>query len=736
MPTINELIALGGPGLQRFDASAFGTSVEDLRAKQLANQTSAFALQQGQDRRSALEEYSRQQNAGNPNAINALNTQPEAMNTIVTARSAMSAAERTQFDHVLGSRARAANAVAQYPAGSPERLKAWNEQLDELLANKAIDSTQYKRLHGTEPSDMLLQQYIAAGLQVPQYMDYAVKKAGVETAGQFTRAVGQALGGGDPGVASPAPTSANERRLIRSESGGNPSTVNEFGFAGTYQFGAPRLSSLGLYQPGPGENLQTWNRTYKSAPSKWSGEFRIPGFPDVKTFADFLANPAAQKRAFDLHRDAMGQEITDNGFDKYIGTKVGGVLITQEGLENMLHLGGVRSTRRTLESDGKDSPADANGKTPLDYARMAPQGTATSEAPARSAGAGSPSFVQRLLPIALAAQAQPGLPESTAKLATTIIDWAKEESKPTELGKNYDDYARDERENGRVPMSRLEFNIKTVGARGTNVNVDTKGESAESVERGKGLAERLNDIAKKGDEAYGQREVIARLGEKLEESGTGADIAFANWARENFGEKIGGIFAGKKKLESAEAASALINFLKPRMRVAGTGASSDKDLDAFARAIPSLLSTTGGRKIVVETLGGIQQALIERGDAATQYQTGELTAAQALQKMRGLPDPFASFRTYQKERDGLAGSPAPTVPRFRSLAEVMQAVEKKEIEPGQAFWVQTENGPMVGTVPEPTAPASSGGGSSGVPLPRPRPGMAPPPEADPFAVPH
>lgn len=167
--------------------------------------------------------------------------------------------------------------------------------------------------------------------------------------------------------------------LSRYESGTNPTKVNPYGYAGTYQFGAPRLETIGVYTAGPGENLQTWSSSARNAPGKWTGTFSIPNFPEVKTFDDFLRNPKAQEAVFGMHQQKMDQEIVTNDLEKYIGQTVGGVPITREGLYAMLHLGGVGSTRIALESNGTIAKADANGTTVMDYARLG--ATATGTAP-------------------------------------------------------------------------------------------------------------------------------------------------------------------------------------------------------------------------------------------------------------------------------------------------------------------------------------------------------------------
>lgn len=162
--------------------------------------------------------------------------------------------------------------------------------------------------------------------------------------------------------------------LKKQESGGNPAKVNQLGYAGLYQFGAPRLADMGVYTPGPGENLKGWSETPANAPGKWTGTFNIPGRPDIKTLKDFLANPSAQEEAFQIHSAKMDKEIQQNGLEKYIGKEIGGQLITREGLHAMMHLGGAGGAKRTLESGGRDSPTDANGTSVLSYARFGNQG--------------------------------------------------------------------------------------------------------------------------------------------------------------------------------------------------------------------------------------------------------------------------------------------------------------------------------------------------------------------------
>jgi hypothetical protein len=158
--------------------------------------------------------------------------------------------------------------------------------------------------------------------------------------------------------------------LMMKESGGNPAAMNKFGYAGAWQYGAPRLETLGVYQPGSGEDMASWSWTGRDEGGKLSGTFNIPGHPEVKTVRDFLGSTKAQLAVRQADIARMDQDIAANGLNQYVGQTVGGVTITQSSLRNMLHLGGVGGARAFLESDGRNNPADANGTTVGDYARM------------------------------------------------------------------------------------------------------------------------------------------------------------------------------------------------------------------------------------------------------------------------------------------------------------------------------------------------------------------------------
>jgi hypothetical protein len=190
-----------------------------------------------------------------------------------------------------------------------------------------------------------------------------------------------------------APKSGIRARLMQRESSGKPDAQNKLGYAGLYQFGAPRLADLGIYAPGEGEKVDSKERGGWSG-NKWSGTFNIPGYPEVKTIDDFKANPEAQNAAFGRHMELTDAEIEKHGLSKYIGQKVGGVDITEDGLRAMIHLGGVGGAKKALESGGKVNPADDNGTSVLEYAKLGVPGKGEGEIRVADAtGARLPKYV-------------------------------------------------------------------------------------------------------------------------------------------------------------------------------------------------------------------------------------------------------------------------------------------------------------------------------------------------------
>lgn len=70
------------------------------------------------------------------------------------------------------------------------------------------------------------------------------------------------------------------------------------------------------------------------------------------------------------HFADIDRQAAERGLMRYVGQNVGGVDITQNAIRAMAHLGGIGGAQSYLESGGMVNPADANGTTLRDYARI------------------------------------------------------------------------------------------------------------------------------------------------------------------------------------------------------------------------------------------------------------------------------------------------------------------------------------------------------------------------------
>lgn len=115
------------------------------------------------------------------------------------------------------------------------------------------------------------------------------------------------------------------------ESGGDYQSVNSYGYMGKYQFGKGTLKYIGL-----------------------------------KNATDFLNNPELQEKAFVAYVQ-KNKWILRREIKKYVGKKIGGILITESGILAAAHLGGAGSVQDYLRSKGNVSFTDGYGTNIKSY---------------------------------------------------------------------------------------------------------------------------------------------------------------------------------------------------------------------------------------------------------------------------------------------------------------------------------------------------------------------------------
>lgn len=189
------------------------------------------------------------------------------------------------------------------------------------------------------------------------------------------------------------------------------------------------------------------------------------------------------------------------------------------------------------------------------------------------------------------------------------------------------------------------------GKPATEVNIDNKG-AGKFAEKGNEIAaKRYGDMVTAADDAAPMRADVETLAGLLEGVGTGAGTetraGLANMAKSMGLDSVADRLAGGK-LDELQAAQALLDKITPRMRVPGSGTSSDRDMAAFKNSLPSLGKQPGGNRMIADTFRALADYQVNIGDIASQALRGEIKQVDADRMIRETPSPFALFKEFQK----------------------------------------------------------------------------------------
>jgi hypothetical protein len=188
--------------------------------------------------------------------------------------------------------------------------------------------------------------------------------------------------------------------------------------------------------------------------------------------------------------------------------------------------------------------------------------------------------------------------------------------------------------------------LSAVGGNGTNVNVETKTESAFEQSIARSQAELFTGVATDGMTAKGDLANIQSLRQNISKL-PGGFLGGAQAIAKDYGINIG------PNTSNLEAAKAILNKLVPAQRQGMPGAASDRDVQMFKDALPKLSNTPDGNKIIIDTMEALTRHKMAAGEIANRVMTGEMTRKDAMRALQELPDPMAMFKEAQK----LTGSP-------------------------------------------------------------------------------
>lgn len=187
----------------------------------------------------------------------------------------------------------------------------------------------------------------------------------------------------------------------------------------------------------------------------------------------------------------------------------------------------------------------------------------------------------------------------------------------------------------------------------TNIDINTAetADTAEAKARGGAKVKFYETLASDLPAADSLAQSVGRLDQLLSDVTPGTEAALTDWVRGATGIEL------TEDAGKLQAVQSLIDFLTPRMRVPGSGATSDMEMRTFRNSLPGLMGTAEGNRIITETLQGAAQRRVDLALIGQDYLNGTITADEATARMRALPDPLASFK---KAKDaGMDWSKAP-----------------------------------------------------------------------------
>ena len=177
----------------------------------------------------------------------------------------------------------------------------------------------------------------------------SISMAPTPVAAQGGAGAAGAAGGPSSGSCS---SDAFDNSLGMSESSGDWEAVNQYGFVGKYQMGEAVLRDLGYAAPDG---------------DAYDNKFTWTGKNGATSRAAYLSNPSLQTQIKDEHHRRNQKVFVERlGWNKYVGTTINGVKVTQSGLLAAAHLK-PGATDRWLKSGGAVIGADANGTTVQNY---------------------------------------------------------------------------------------------------------------------------------------------------------------------------------------------------------------------------------------------------------------------------------------------------------------------------------------------------------------------------------
>jgi flagellar protein FlgJ len=191
--------------------------------------------------------------------------------------------------------------------------------------------------------------------------------------------------------------------------------------------------------------------------------------------------------------------------------------------------------------------------------------------------------------------------------------------------------------------SFLEFQteLKKSGRQQTIVNMpgpatpDERGRGAFAEANAKAQAQYFDDVAKAGAQANQRLGDINQLTSLIELTPQGAGQDWINKGAailSRFGINPGEF----TNVPAAQAFQSIVSRVAPTLRVTGSGATSDFEMNQFLASLPAIGNMPDGNRIIANNLKKISERSVQEAYIANQVQGGDLTPTQGRKKILDL----------------------------------------------------------------------------------------------------
>jgi hypothetical protein len=207
--------------------------------------------------------------------------------------------------------------------------------------------------------------------------------------------------------------------------------------------------------------------------------------------------------------------------------------------------------------------------------------------------------------------------------------------------------------NAKYPNAQVEdgglYNLKPdgtmskVGGNGTTINLGDSGVGDFQTQRIKSSVARFDSMLEQAQNASFTSSQVSLLGDYLSEANTGVASGLKQKLYEGLGLDL--------RSDTQVAAEAMLSKLVPAQREKGSGPMSDRDLDMFRNALPSLKTTPEGNALIVATLQAVSEYQIQLGRIVDDvYADPQFISdpnklmTEIARRQREMVDPLISFK--------------------------------------------------------------------------------------------